>query len=87
MQAMALALIVALVSIGIIIPIGMWCSATIFAVIDDLDLGATGNATRTTLESNIWSAYSLGTILPIIAAAGMIIAAIIGFFAFRKGGE
>ena len=82
---LAVALVISLVALGIIIPIGMWTSSLIFNVIDTLDLKTAGNATRTTLENNIWNSYSLATILPIIAVAGVIIAAIAGFIMFRRG--
>jgi hypothetical protein len=82
---LAIALVVGLVALGLIIPIGMWASSLVFGVIDDLDLGTAGNATRTTLEANVWSAYDLATILPIIAVAGVIITAVIGIVAWRKG--
>jgi hypothetical protein len=82
---LAIALIVSLVALGIVIPIGMWTSSLIFTVIDGLNLGVSGNATRTTLETNIWNAYNLSTILPIIAVAGVIIAAITGFVVWRRG--
>ncbi len=82
---LAIALVVGLVALGVIIPIGMWTSSLVFGVIDNLDLGTSGNSTRTTLESNVWSAYNLSTILPIIAVAGVIITAILGIVAWRKG--
>lgn len=81
---LAIALVIGLVSIGNIIPIGMWTSALIFGVIDQLNLGS-GNATRTQLETNIWNSYALATILPIISVAGVIIAAITGFIVWRRG--
>lgn len=82
---LAIALVVGMVALGLVIPIGMWTSSLVFGVIDDLDLGVSGNATRTTLESNVWSAYNLSTILPIIAVAGVIITAVLGIIAFKKG--
>jgi hypothetical protein len=85
-MGLAMALIITLVALGIVIPIGMWTSSLIFGVIDTINLGTSGNATRTTLENNIWSAYSLSTILPIIGVAGVIIAAIAGFVVWRRGG-
>lgn len=82
---LAIALVIGLVALGVIIPIGMWTSSLVFDVIDDLNLGTSGNATRTTLEANVWSAYNLSTILPIVAVAGVIIVAILGMVAFKKG--
>lgn len=86
MAMVAVALIVGLVALGIVIPIGMWISSITFDVIDAIDLGATGNATRTTLENNIWSAYNLSTILPIIAVAAVIIMAVLGLVIYKRGG-
>jgi hypothetical protein len=45
---------------------------------------STFNSTMTTLSNNIWASYSLSTILPIIAVAGVIIAAITGFIVWRR---
>lgn len=86
MAAVAVALVVGLVALGIIIPIGMWINSITFGVIDELDLGTAGNATRTTLEGNIWSAYNLSTILPIIAVAAVIIMAVLGIVVYKRGG-
>jgi Flp pilus assembly pilin Flp len=86
MAMVAVALIVGLVALGIVIPIGMWISSITFGVIDDIDLGTAGNATRTTLETNIWSAYNLATILPIIAVAAVIIMAVLGLVIYKRGG-
>ncbi len=82
----AVALIVGLVALGIIIPIGMWISSISFGIVDAVDLGTAGNATRTTLENNIWSAYNLSTILPIVAVAGVIIMAVLGLVVYKRGG-
>jgi Flp pilus assembly pilin Flp len=82
----AVALIVGLVALGIVIPIGMWISSITFGIIDNVDLGESGNATRVQLENNIWAAYNLSTILPIIAVAGIIIMAVLGLVVYKKGG-
>lgn len=82
----AVALVVGLVALGIVIPIGMWISSITFGIIDNVDLGADGNATRTTLEANIWSAYNLSTILPIVAVAAVIIMAVLGIVVYKRGG-
>lgn len=86
MAMVAVALIVGLVALGIIIPIGMWISSITFGIVDDIDLGTAGNATRTTLENNIWSAYNLATILPIVAVAAVIIMAVLGLVVYKRGG-
>lgn len=86
MAMVAVALVVGLVALGIVIPIGMWISSITFGIIDDVDLGTQGNATRTTLETNIWQAYNLSTILPIIAVAAVIIMAVLGIVIYKRGG-
>lgn len=78
-----LALVIGLVVIAILLPVGLIIVGNLNTTISAMDLGATGNATRTTLFSNIYSAFNLAVIVPIIAAAGIIISVVGAYFAFR----
>lgn len=82
-----LALIVTLVALGVIIPIGLLVTANIQTTVNAMDLGTAGNATRTTLFNNIFQAYDLSAITPIIAGAALIISIIIVGFSFRRSGQ
>ena len=84
MTGIVIALVVTLVALGVILPVGMLVTANIYDTVSDLNLGTSGNTTRTTLFTNIWSAYSLSAIIPIVGAAGIIISVIIAAFAFQK---
>jgi Flp pilus assembly pilin Flp len=83
--ALVIALVVSLVALGILIPVGLLVTSNIKTTVDSMDLGTQGNATRLTLFTNIFQGYNLAAIIPIIAAAGIIISVIIGAFAFRQG--
>jgi Flp pilus assembly pilin Flp len=82
--ALVIALVVSLVALGILIPVGLLVTSNIKTTVDSMDLGSQGNLTRTTLFTNIFQGYNLAAIIPIIAAAGIIISVIIGAFAFRQ---
>jgi len=81
-----LALVIGLVVIAILLPIGLIIVGNLKTTMDAMDLGATGNTTRTSLFSNIYSAFNLAVIVPIIAAAGIIISVVGAYFAFRGQG-
>jgi len=79
-----LALVIGLVTIAILLPVGLLIVGNLKTTIDAMDLGASGNSTRTTLFANIYAAYDLAVIVPIIAGAGIIIGVISIYFAFRR---
>jgi len=86
-QAIVLALVVTLVSLAVILPVGLLATSYIRSTIDAMDLGTSGNATRTTLFTNIYVAFDLSAIVPIIAGAALVIGVIIAGFTFsRRGG-
>ena len=78
-----MALVIGLVVIGILLPVGLLIVGNLSSTVTAMDLGTSGNATRTTLFSNIYAAFNLAVIVPIIAAAGIIIAVVGAYFAFR----
>jgi len=82
--AIVIALVITLVALAIILPVGMLVTANIQTIVNAMALGISGNATRTILFNNIWSAFNLSAIVPIIGAAGLIIGIILAAFAFRS---
>jgi hypothetical protein len=52
--------------------IGLLIFGNLVGVAEDQDLGTTGNATRTTLISNIGVMFTLLVITPIIVGAGLL---------------
>ena len=69
----ALALVVMMVSLVIIIIVGLLVVGQLSTTADTMDLGASGNATRTTLFANTYAGFNLAVIIPIVAAAGAIL--------------
>jgi hypothetical protein len=49
-------------------------------------LTGSANTTAYSVYNNVYSAFSLSAIVPIVAAAGVIISIIVGVFAFKRGG-
>ena len=78
----AVAVIATLVTLAIILPIGLMVVGNLNTIIGNYDLGSQGNSTRTSLFNNIYSAFNLAVIIPIVAAAG----AIIGIVIYYLGG-
>lgn len=79
-----IALVIMLILFGVVLPVGLMVTGSLYTTVSNMDLGSQGNSTRTTLFNNIYSAYNLSVILPIVAAAGMIIAAIMLYFRWRS---
>lgn len=74
---MIIGMVVALIAIAVILPTGLLATATIKTTVDAMDLGASGNATRTTLYNNIFSGYNLAAVTPIVQAAAVVISVIV----------
>ena len=82
---LVIGLIVGLVTIGIVITLGLYLNVQIYNAMPAMT--GVANSTATSLFNNIMTAYSLSTIIPIVAAAGAILAVIIGFLVVRTGKE
>lgn len=85
---MVLALVIALVTIAILIPIGL---IVVNNLSTSLEVVAAKSASTTTAQNvtydvfaNVWQAFSLSALVPIIAVAGLLISIIIGAFAYRR---
>jgi len=76
-----LGIVTMLVALCVIVIVGLVVVANLYTVANNLDLGSQGNSTRTTLFNNVYSAFDLVVIIPIIAAA----AGIIGVVAWLRG--
>ena len=84
---LVLSLVVALVTISILIPIGLLVTTNIG---DSMEIVAAKTNVTTTAQNvsydvfqNVYTAFSLSALVPIIAVAGLLIAIIIGAFAMR----
>jgi len=77
MNASTLALVVMLITLAVILPIGLIVVGNLNSTVSNMDLGTQGNSTRTSLFNNIYSAFNLAVIIPIVAAAGAIIGIVI----------
>lgn len=66
--------VVAMLALVIVVLIGIIIAANLYSVANAMDLGASGNATRTTLFNNTWTGLTL-------ASVGIIIAAAVGLLA------
>ena len=85
---MVLSLIIALVTIAILIPIGL---LVITNIGDSLEVVSAKSADTTVAQNvtydvfqNVYQAFSLSALTPIIAVAGLLIAIIIGAFAYKR---
>lgn len=84
MFGIVLGLVITLVALGVVLGVGLLVNYNIQTTVEALDLGETGNATRTTLYANINQAFSLSAVVPIVAGAALVIGAIVAGFAIRR---
>lgn len=89
MVGLVIALIIGVLTALIGTMVGLVVFAN-FAVngVDTLALGTTGNATRTTIETQGYTALNLMSLMPLILTASAMIAAVasIGMYAYSKRG-
>ena len=74
------ALVTMLITLAIIIVVGLIVTGNLYTVANNMDLGTQGNNTRTSLFNNIYSAFNLAVIIPIVAAAGAIMGVVFTYF-------
>jgi len=82
-----LSLVVALVALAILIPVGLMIQSSLTTITKITGMSTTANATVDTVNTNIYSAFNLVAIVPIIAGAAVIISVIMGAFAFKQAGQ
>jgi len=84
---MVLALVIALVAIGIMIPIGLIVTVNIGEALNVVSAktNETTLAENVTYDvfNNVYTAFSLSALVPIVAVAGLLISIIVGAFALR----
>jgi len=78
-KANALGLVILLITVVIVLLIGLVVVGQLSTVSDTFNLGTSGNATRTSLFANIYSAFNLSVLIPIVAAAGALMAIIFAY--------
>ena len=85
---MVLALVVALVTIAILIPIGLVVTTNIGDAMNVVSAKSneTTVAQNVTYDvfTNIYTAFSLSALVPIVAVAGLLISIIIGAFVYKR---
>lgn len=82
-----LSLVVALVALAILIPVGLMIQSSLTTITKITGMSSTANTTVDTVNNNIYSAFNLVAIVPIIAGAAVIISVIMGAFAFKQAGQ
>lgn len=71
---------IALVVVAFIIGVGLIVNYNVFDILNEKDLGVTGNATRASLQANTWAGFDLTTLIPIVLGASAVIAILVGAF-------
>jgi hypothetical protein len=72
-----------LVMCAVLLPIGLLVTSNLQSAMPALTGSA--NTTAYAVYNQVYSAFSLSAVVPIVAAAGVIISIIIGVFAWRRG--
>lgn len=78
-KAAALALVILLITVVIVLIVGLVVVGQLSDTADTFDLGSSGNSTRTSLFNNVYSAFNLSVLIPIVAAAGALLAIIFAY--------
>jgi hypothetical protein len=79
---LVIGMVVVLIACAILIPIGVLVTANLATSMPALT--GTANTTAYAVYGNVYSAFQLSAIVPIVAAAGVIISIIVGVFAFKR---
>jgi hypothetical protein len=86
--AMVILLVTTLVSIALIIPIGLMVTTELGEAVGLVSAksGTTTHAENVTYDvfDSLWTAWSLSSLIPIIAVAAVLIAIIVGAFVFQR---
>lgn len=84
-SGLVLGLIIVLVMIATIIPISLYVVTKIEASMPALEADSAAANASEDLYENIYAAYSISSITPLIAVAGVIIGMIVVGFAIKRG--
>ena len=79
---LVIGMVTVLIACAILVPIGLLVTSNLQTSMPALTGSA--NTTSYAVYNNVYSAFSLSAVVPIVAAAGVIITIIVGVFAFRK---
>jgi len=79
---LVIGLVVILIACSVLIPIGVLITSNLQTAMPALTGSA--NSTAYAVYNNVYSAFSLSAVVPIIGAAGVIISIIVGVFAYRQ---
>jgi len=82
--ALIIGLVVMLVATPVILVIGMNIYYSVYSTISTLNLGS-GNTTRTNIDTNVWSSFSLMSIVPLLLGASAIISILVTAFVYVIG--
>lgn len=83
---MRIADVIAMVALIIVVLIALIIAANLQTVANGMDLGTAGNATRTTLFTNVWTGLTLASVGIIISAAVGILALVLSTLGAASGG-
>jgi competence protein ComGC len=83
-KASALALVTMMVVLVTIVIVGLVVVGQLQSTADAMNLGTSGNATRTTLFTNTYAGFNLAVIIPIVAAAGAILGVVFAYLGQAK---
>jgi hypothetical protein len=80
---LVIGMVLVLVMCAVLLPIGLLVTSNLQSAMPALTGSA--NTTAYAVYNQVYSAFSLSAVVPIVAAAGVIISIIIGVFAWRRG--
>jgi uncharacterized PurR-regulated membrane protein YhhQ (DUF165 family) len=80
---LVIGMVTVLIACAILVPIGLLVTANLQTSMPALTGSA--NTTAYSVYNNVYSAFSLSAVVPIVAAAGVIISIIVGVFAWKRG--
>ncbi len=79
---LVIGMVVVLIACAVLIPVGVLVTANLQTAMPALTGSA--NTTAYAVYNNVYSAFQLSAVVPIVASAGVIISIIVGVFAFRR---
>ena len=80
----ALALVTMMVVLVTIVIVGLVVVGQLQTTAEGMNLGTSGNSTRTTLFTNTYAGFNLAVIIPIVAAAGAILGVVFAYLGREK---
>lgn len=78
--------VIAVIGVVVGILVGLIVTGQLATTANQYNLGVTGNTTRTSIITTAYQSYQLGTVLPVVIFAGIIIGAISAWMYVRESG-